>query len=97
MQQEPLDVEVLDLDENRHENLTVPANKSLLDALVETGFDVTSSCLAGVCGACKVTVCQGNVDYKSTSLLSHQKGHALQSCVDRGVGKIRVEVENYGA
>ena len=90
---EPFDVEVLDPDENRHENLTVPANKSLLDALVETGFDVTSSCLAGVCGACKVTVCQGNVDYKSTSLLSHQKGHALQSCFDRGTGKIRIEIE----
>jgi ferredoxin len=60
------DVEVDDPDTNRHENLTVPANKSLLDVLTEAGFDVTTSCLAGACGACKVTLCKGEVDYKST-------------------------------
>ncbi|KAH7041513.1 MOSC domain-containing protein [Microdochium trichocladiopsis] len=90
---EPFDVEVFDPDENRHENLTVPANKSLLDVLTEVGFDVTSSCLAGACGACKVTLCKGEVDYRSTCLLSNQKGHAVQSCVDRGIGKIKIEID----
>ncbi|KAK0388789.1 hypothetical protein NLU13_5032 [Sarocladium strictum] len=87
------EVEVDDPDENRHENLTVPANKSLLDVLTEAGFEVTASCLAGACGACKVKLCGGEVDYKSTSLLSTQKGHAIQACVDRGVGKIKIEIE----
>lgn len=90
---EPFDVEVVDPDENRHENFTVPANKSLLDVLMEAGFDVTSSCLAGACGACKVTVRKGKVDYKSTSLLTHQRGLAMQSCVDRGIGKVNIEIE----
>ncbi|KAH7325548.1 MOSC domain-containing protein [Stachybotrys elegans] len=90
---DPFDVEVDDPDEGRHEDLTVPANKSLLDVLAEAGFDVTASCLAGACGACKVRLCKGEVDYKSTSLLSYEKGRALQSCVDRGIGKIKIEIE----
>ncbi|RAO73159.1 uncharacterized protein BHQ10_009171 [Talaromyces amestolkiae] len=90
---DPFDVEVYDQDENRHDHLTVPANKSLLDVLTDAGFDVTASCLHGACGACKVTLYQGEVDYKSTCLLSNQKGHALQSCVDRGIGKIKIEIE----
>lgn len=89
----PFEVEVEDPDENRHETLTVPSNKSLLDVLTEAGFAVTSSCLTGACGACKVTLCKGDVDYKSTALLSSQKGHAIQSCVDRGIGKIKIEIE----
>lgn len=90
---DPFEVEVDDLDENRHETLNVPANKTLLDVLTDVGFDVTSSCLSGACGACKVKLCKGDVEYKSTALLSKQKGHALQACVDRGIGKIKIEIE----
>lgn len=90
---DPFDVEVDDPNENRHEILKVPANKTLLDMLTQAGFDVTSSCLSGACGACKVTLCKGDVYYKSTSLLASQKGHAIQACVDRGIGKIKIEIE----
>lgn len=89
----PFDVEVDDPDQNRHESLKVPANKTLLDVLTQAGFDVTSSCLSGACGACKVTLCKGDVDYKSTALLASQYGHAMQACVDRGIGKIKIEIE----
>jgi MOSC domain-containing protein YiiM/ferredoxin-NADP reductase len=87
------EVEVNEPDTNRHEELKVPSNKSLLDVLNEAGFDVTCSCKAGGCGACKITVCQGEIDYKSTSLLSKEKGFALQSCVDRGIGKLKLEID----
>jgi ferredoxin len=87
------EVEVNEPDTNRHEELKVPSNKSLLDVLNEAGFDVTFSCKAGGCGACKITVCQGEIDYKSTSLLSKEKGFALQSCVDRGIGKLKLEID----
>jgi MOSC domain-containing protein YiiM/ferredoxin-NADP reductase len=87
------EVEVNEPDTNRHEELTVPSNMSLLDVLTEAGFDVPSSCKAGGCGACKVTVCQGDVDYKSSSLTSKEKGIALQSCVDRGIGKLKLEID----
>lgn len=89
----PFDVEVNEPDTDRHEELTTPSNKSLLNVLQEAGFDVMFSCKAGACGACKVTVCQEDVDYKSTSLLSKEKGIALQSCVDRGIGKLKLEID----
>jgi len=87
------EIEVTEPDMDRHEEMTVPSNKTLLDVLNEAGFDVMFSCKAGACGACKVTVCQGKVDYKSTSLTSKEKGSALQSCVDRGIGKLKLEID----
>lgn len=86
------EVEVDEPDTNRHEKLTVPSNKTLLDVLNEAGFDIVFSCKSGACGACKVAVCQGEVDYRSSALLAKEKGVALQSCVDRGLGKLKIEV-----
>lgn len=87
------EVEVDEPDMNRHEKLTVPSNKSLLDVLNEAGFDVVYSCKSGACGACKLKVCEGEIDYKSTALLAREKGVALQSCVDRGLGKLKIEID----
>ncbi|KAL2841839.1 pyruvate kinase-like protein [Aspergillus pseudodeflectus] len=90
---EAFNVEVDEPDTNRHETLTVPANKTLLDVLNDAGFDIVYSCKSGACGACKVKVCEGDIDYKSTALLAKEKGIALQSCVDRGTGKLKIEVD----
>ena len=87
------EIEVTELDTDRHVELTVPSNKTLLDVLNESGFDVPSSCKAGGCGSCRVTVCRGEVDYKSSSLTTKEKGIALQSCVDRGIGKLKLEID----
>ncbi|KAK7947824.1 MOSC domain-containing protein [Apiospora aurea] len=87
------EVEVDQPDTNRHEQLTVPRNRTLLDVLNDAGFDVVFSCKSGACGACKVRVCEGDIDYKSSALLSKDKGAALQSCVDRGLGKLKIEVD----
>ncbi|KAL5866409.1 hypothetical protein ACKVWC_011436 [Pyricularia oryzae] len=89
---DPFEVEIDDPDSQRHEKLKVPANKTMLDVLNEAGFDIVFSCKTGACGACKVKVCEGTVDYKSAAILEKEKGSALQSCVDRGVGKLRLEV-----
>jgi len=90
---EPFEVEVQEPETKRYETVTVPSNKTLLDVLTDAGFDVLSSCKSGACGACKVTLCKGEVDYKSTSLLDKEKGTALQSCVDRGVGNVAIEID----
>ncbi|GFF88612.1 phthalate dioxygenase reductase [Aspergillus udagawae] len=87
------EVEVDEPDTNRHEKLKVPSNKTLLDILNEAGFDIVYSCKSGACGACKVKVCQGEVDYKSTALLAMEKGSALHSCVDRGRGKLKIVID----
>jgi MOSC domain-containing protein YiiM/ferredoxin-NADP reductase len=90
---DPFEVEVEAPDVSRHETLTVPSNKTLLDVLNEAGFDVLFSCKAGACGACKVTVCEGEIDYRSNALTAKEKGVALQSCVDRGFGKLKLEID----
>ncbi|KAL6353679.1 hypothetical protein LRP88_12992 [Fusarium phalaenopsidis] len=89
----PFEVEVDEPETDRHETMTIPSNKTLLDVLNEAGFDVLYSCKSGACGACKVTLCEGEVDYKSTALLAKEKGTALQACVDRGIGKLKIEIE----
>ncbi|KLU89834.1 hypothetical protein MAPG_08803 [Magnaporthiopsis poae ATCC 64411] len=88
----PFEVEIEDLDSNRRADLAVPSNRTLLDVLNEAGFDIVFSCRAGGCGACKVKVCGGEVDYRSGALLEKEKGLALQTCVDRGRGKLKLEV-----
>ncbi|SCO34976.1 related to phthalate 4,5-dioxygenase oxygenase reductase subunit [Fusarium fujikuroi] len=90
---EPFGVEVDEPDSNRHETVTVPPNKTLLDVLNDAGFDILYSCKSGACGACKVALCEGKVDYKSTSLLDKEKGRALQACVDRGIGRLKIEID----
>lgn len=90
---ESFEVEVTEPDANRHETFVVPSNKTLLDVLNDAGFDVLFSCKAGACGACKVTVCEGDIDYKSNALIAKEKGVALQSCVDRGFGKLKLEID----
>jgi len=66
---------------------------TLLQVLTQAGFAVMSSCNSGGCGACKVTVCGGEVEYNSTVLGKQEKGMAMQACVDRGIGKIQIRVE----
>ncbi|KAI1051105.1 hypothetical protein LB506_010873 [Fusarium annulatum] len=90
---EPFEVEVDEPDSNRHETVTVPPNKTLLDVLNDAGFDILYSCKSGACGACKVALREGKVDYKSTSLLDKEKGRALQACVDRGIGRLKIEID----
>ncbi|EME86233.1 uncharacterized protein MYCFIDRAFT_151247 [Pseudocercospora fijiensis CIRAD86] len=90
---EGFEVEVHEPDEGRQEMLTVPPEKSLLQVLNEAGFDVMSSCQSGGCGACKVTVCAGEVKHRSTVLTAKEKATNLQACVDRGIGKITIEID----
>ncbi|KAI5368348.1 putative 2Fe-2S ferredoxin-type iron-sulfur binding domain, 2Fe-2S ferredoxin, iron-sulfur binding [Septoria linicola] len=91
---EPFEVEVHEPDADRQEVLQVSSDQTLLQVLHEAGFDnVMSSCRTGGCGACKVTLCAGQVKFKSTVLSETEKTSALQSCVDRGVAKIHIEID----
>jgi ferredoxin len=73
--------------------MTVPSNKTLLDVLNEAGFDILYLCKSGAYSACKVMLYKGEVNYRSTALLAKDKGTALQACVDRGLGKLAIEID----
>jgi ferredoxin-NADP reductase len=69
--------------------VTVPSDKSVLDALFEAGLDVPSSCQQGICGTCETRVICGEVDHRD-SILSDCERAANQSmmiCVSRARGR----------
>jgi MOSC domain-containing protein YiiM/ferredoxin-NADP reductase len=70
----------------------VTEHQTLLDVLRETGFEVPSSCEAGHCGTCVVTVKCGRVEHKGTGLSDEEKGEAMLSCVSRGIGRITIDI-----
>ncbi|WP_343676385.1 PDR/VanB family oxidoreductase [Paraburkholderia heleia] len=65
--------------------LTVPADKSVLDTLLDNGVDVMYDCRAGYCGLCSTHVCSGEVDHRDTYLSDADKvaGKVMQVCVSR--------------
>ena len=65
--------------------LTVPADKSVLDTLLDNGVDVMYDCRAGYCGLCSTTVCSGAIDHRDTYLSDADKaaGKVMQVCVSR--------------
>ncbi len=48
--------------------LTVPPDKSLLDAAEEVGIGVLSSCREGTCGTCETLVLDGIPDHRDSVL-----------------------------
>lgn len=68
--------------------ITVPAGKSILDALFEAGIDAPSSCHQGICGTCETRVISGEIDHRD-SILSEGERAANQTmmiCVSRARG-----------
>ena len=57
-------------------DVTVPADKSIFDALEEAGIDVLGSCMEGVCGTC---------DHRDSVLTDSEKAanESIMICVSR--------------
>ena len=58
------DIELARSDRTFH----VPADKSILDVLLDEGVEVDFSCMDGVCGSCKVQVLEGMPDHRDVVL-----------------------------
>lgn len=72
--------------------IEIDGNQTLLDVLRGVGMDVDSSCEAGNCGTCRVSVCSGRIEHRGTGLLESEKSEMMLSCVSRGIGRIVIEV-----
>ncbi|MBO9537711.1 PDR/VanB family oxidoreductase [Herbaspirillum sp.] len=64
-------------------SVTVPAGKSLLDALLDAGISVDHSCREGVCGACETKVIEGELDHRDGVLSKSERaaGKTMMVCV----------------
>lgn len=65
--------------------LTVPVDRSLLDAIEESGVQVLSSCREGTCGTCETTVLAGIPEHRDSILNDEEKAanDAMMICVSR--------------
>jgi vanillate O-demethylase ferredoxin subunit len=57
--------------------VTVPKNKTVVEALAEAGISVDTSCEQGVCGVCLTRVLEGVPDHKDMFLTDGE--HALNN------------------
>lgn len=53
--------------------ISVPADKSILEAVHEAGVDVAYSCGAGLCGTCETRVIEGEPDHRDEFLSEDER------------------------
>lgn len=69
--------------------LRVPADKSILDVLLDAGLDVPHSCRDGVCASCETTVLAGECDHRDLVLMGAEAAanDRMMICVSRCKGE----------
>ena len=65
--------------------LEVPADKTLLDTLLDAGIDADYACKSGTCGTCAVKVLDGKPEHRDTALSPAERDQAglMCACVSR--------------
>lgn len=63
--------------------ITVPEDKTILEALRDAGVSTTSSCESGTCGTCKTRFISGNIDHRDMVLMNEEKSNFIMICVSR--------------
>jgi ferredoxin-NADP reductase len=70
-------------------SLTVPADKSILDCLIDAGCDPMFDCKRGECGVCATPVIEGEIDHRDYVLSERERreGNVMQICISRCKGR----------
>ena len=79
---EPFDIYL----SRRRMDLTVPADRTILEVVQEAGIVADSSCEQGLCSTCQVRVISGEIEHRDQILSSEEKdkGDTMMICVSRG-------------
>jgi len=73
--------------------VTVPADRSILEALRDAGIQTVSSCESGTCGTCKTRLLAGKADHRDMALMDEEKGTNIMICVSRSLsGKLVLDL-----
>lgn len=70
--------------------LQVPPEQSIVRAIELSGHRVPTSCLSGLCGACKVNYLAGEVDHQDYILSDEERKTCMTVCVSRAKGPVLV-------
>jgi len=70
-------------------SLTIPADRSILDCLIDAGCDPMFDCKRGECGVCQTTVVEGEIDHRDYVLSERERqdGNVMQICISRCKGQ----------
>ncbi|MFP3461048.1 PDR/VanB family oxidoreductase [Arthrobacter globiformis] len=68
----------------------VPEDATLLNAMLAAGIEWPSSCNAGTCGTCKLTLIHGDADHRDAILTEEEQGNWFTPCVSRGDGLLEL-------
>jgi ferredoxin--NADP+ reductase/vanillate O-demethylase ferredoxin subunit len=70
-------------------SLTVGADESILDAMINAGLSPGFSCREGICGTCETAVLSGKIEHRDEILSEDERrsGHTMMICVSRCKGK----------
>ena len=66
--------------------VTVPADRTILETLRVEGLQLASSCESGTCGTCKTGLVEGQAEHRDMVLLDDEKAGRIMICVSRAVG-----------
>ena len=75
--------------------LTVPADKSLSDVLLENGVKLDIKCADGICGVCKCSLVDGDVEHRDFVLSNAQRETEIITCQSRAAtpgGRITLDL-----
>jgi vanillate O-demethylase ferredoxin subunit len=68
----------------------VPQDKTILEVLRENGFDVPTSCEAGLCGTCRTRFLEGEADHRDYILKDAEKCDQILVCCSRAKSPLLV-------
>lgn len=63
--------------------ITVPADRSILEAVRDSGVRTSSSCESGTCGTCKTALIAGEPEHRDMVLMDDEKDRFVMICVSR--------------
>lgn len=75
--------------------LTVPADKTIADILIENGIAVDVKCSDGICGVCKCGLVSGDVEHRDFVLSNKQRETSIITCQSRAAdpdGEIELDL-----
>ncbi len=70
----------------RRMDLTVPADRTILEVVRDAGVFADSSCEQGLCSTCRVRVISGEIEHRDQILTGEDKakGDTMMMCISRG-------------
>lgn len=70
-----------------NQTITVPADRTILDMLLDAGVSVPHDCKRGECTMCTTRVLSGEPDHRDLCLSAEEKGSSMCVCVSRALGE----------